>query len=175
MVRDILWDAASFLDYASLRGELSQAGVQIYVESDALGGYLQDRLLSVRNKVGYDLVLLGYSSRPLNDYFTRIELGTPRGMPQSSVPTMVRQGLLETGIEGNSVEWWDFAMSLVQQASAVWVRWRRFLRRHGPGRVFLLPDRRAGLLVSDSTARAEISVGTPLVLVLPANGWVATS
>ena len=175
MVRDVLWDGASFLDYARIRAELSQSGAQIYVESDALGGYLEDRLSLVRDKVGDGTVILGYSSGALNDYFTRAELGIESTLPGSSLPTVIRRGLLVTGIEQNSVRWWNLAINLVQQPRDTWVRWKRFVRRHGPGRVFLLPDGRAGLLVLDGAEQAKIRHVVPPVLVLPARALDATS
>ena len=46
MVRDVLDDPASFLHYARTRGMAFERGIQIYVESDALGEYLASRLVS---------------------------------------------------------------------------------------------------------------------------------
>jgi len=171
MVRDVLGDPAAFLHYAETRGRTNEAGVDIYVESDALGGYLVDRLRSVLGQgidaEGQDVsVVLGYSSAALNEYFTMNELGVAADCPQTGVPVSVSEALRFFGAD-RSPAWWTVASGVMSLDEGGWRRWRRFVRRHKGERRFLLPGESSAVVVSSSAATPQLRVGALIDLVIP--------
>jgi hypothetical protein len=141
MVVDILDDPASFHHYARTRALTTAAGPVVYMESDALGGYLLDRLAATRG-VAEDnpdaKVILDYASSDINEYFTAAELGLPTRRPTTGVPATVAKALSVT--TGSDV--WTRAVDAVMTANPeTWRRWRSFSRRRRAGRSFVLsPD-----------------------------------
>ena len=90
MVLDVLDDPASLLDYIERRGRAAAAGVEIIMESDALEGYLTDRLERVTADAtradDHATVMLGYGSAAINRYFTSKEMGLDTRRPTAISP-----------------------------------------------------------------------------------------
>lgn len=144
MLSDLLADPASFHHYARTRRFARERGVRIYVESDALGGYLIDRLASQIAAALANpgvIVTLGYTSWAVNDYFTRLEVGLDAALPTTGVPVDVRDALANS-LDGNTAGAWVAAVDAVMSAHReVWQRWNRFQRRHrSSGSTFDLTD-----------------------------------
>jgi hypothetical protein len=169
VVRDLLWDPASFLHYAKTRSDPSYPVP--YMETDAIAGYLEDRLTagpeSGAPAVGPEVQLLGYSSGVINDYYTKAELGIPSQMPGLGIPQEIRQALKITGERDNSFLWWQVASAVLEMTRADWVRWKQFHRRDRKDRIFTAPSRGVGIVLSSKAAEPEISAGVPPTLVIP--------
>ncbi len=145
MLTDVLVDPASFHHYARTRRSALEHGVRIYVESDALGGYLIDRLSSQIAAAMANpgtAVTLGYTSWAVNDYFTRLEVGLDAAVPTTGVPGDVRAALADV-LGGDTGGAWVAAADAVMSAHRdTWRRWRRFQRRHrSAGSSFQLTER----------------------------------
>jgi hypothetical protein len=172
MVRDVLWDPASFLDYARKRGERSR--VSAYVESDALVWYLEDRLealLATGATGGAEPEVLGHRSGQVNDYYTKVELGLSTELPGLGVPDQIRQALKVTGALNNSTRWWEAASAIMALDRAEWTRWKRFHRRDRTDRVFTPQARTVAIMLSATAIEAQIeSTADPTLLIVPA-GW----
>jgi hypothetical protein len=171
MVRDVLNDPASFLHYAKARCEITRRRIQAYVESDALGGYLVDRLGRVLGPHEGDdeaQVILGYGSGPLNDYYTKLEVGVKADLPSVGVPGPIRQALRATGLADNSPSWWYAAAEIMAMDDGDWKRWHKFQRRRRLDLPFIAPGRFVALVVSESASNPEIRDGDPPTLVVPA-------
>jgi hypothetical protein len=171
MVRDVLSTPPEFMHYASTRSQAAEAGVQVYVESDALGGYLLDRLTPLINDATGDgrtdaMVALGYSSGSINEFFTMAEMGREGECPGTGVPQAVIDALRST--EANhSIDWWTMVRAVMAVDPGGWRRWRRFVRRHKGERPFPLPLGSAALVVSPAIEQAEIRRGPEIVLLIP--------
>jgi hypothetical protein len=107
----------------------------VYVESDAVGGYLVNRL-NIPN-TDDDVVMLGYSSDVINEYFTARELGQEAAKPGTGVETDVRQALGEV-LHENSGLWVRAVDAVLGVEPDAWRRWRKFRRRHRKGGRFVL-------------------------------------
>jgi hypothetical protein len=171
MVRDVLPSPPEFMHYAKSRSRATEVGVQVYVESDALGGYLLDRLSPLIDDAvgegGADvMVALGYSSGSINEFFTMTEMGLDAECPGTGVPQAVIDALRST--EANfSTDWWTLACAVMTVHRDDWRRWRRFVRRHKGERPFALPSSSAALVVSASIEKPEIREGAEIVLAIP--------
>lgn len=113
MVADVLADPAGFLTYVEARGKAVAAGLQIYMESDALGGYLIDRLETIVAKAvsvrdDNTRVTLSYCSTAINEYFTLSEMRGDAPNPGTGVPAPIRDALSGCA-DGFSAAWWALA------------------------------------------------------------------
>ena len=169
LVRDLLWDPASFLHFAKTRSDTSRPVP--YMETDAVAGYLEDRLAAASDSEdlvpGPEAPLLRYNSGPINDYYTKSELGISVELPGLGIPDKVRQALKITGKADNSTLWWQVASAILEMTPGDWARWKRFHRRNRTDRLFIPPNRDAGIVVSSEAAKAEVVASDPPFLVVP--------
>jgi hypothetical protein len=127
MVCELFDQPAEFHHYARTRANTSVAGPAVYVESDAVGGYLINRL----QITGPDdhLVMLGYSSEVANAYFTAKEFGRDVSKPTTGTARDVLSALAQ--VMGEDTGLWTKAVDEVMGAAPdAWRRWRRYRRRH---------------------------------------------
>lgn len=131
MVRDILRGPAEVHHYARVRAAMAACGPSVFMESDALGAYLVDRIGPPRAAAERDpeaAVFIGYESELINEYFTLMELGRPIDPPTSGVPEPVSSALAAVV---PTAACWSQAVDAVMDADArTWRRWRSFARRH---------------------------------------------
>lgn len=171
MVRDILGDPATFLHYARTRGTATSLGVQAFVEADALGAYLDDRLASLtgfaaENRDEFDEIRLGYNSTDVNQYFTESETGHSPEKPDTGVPNVVLEAL-RTCAPDYPRAWTTASTAVMAAPPETWKAWRRFLRRHSSERPFHLPCGTASLVASASQPNPELRDETIPLLVVP--------
>ncbi len=172
MVCTVLDDPASLLHYAQTRARAHQLGIQMYVESDALGGYLSDRLGALLERAGGSKdknmrFVLGYSSSEVNCFFTMRELGIEAEPPTTGVPAVL-QGALRS-CRGYSLTWARVAVAVMAAEPDTWKRWRRFIRRHRGERPFVLANGDAAIVVSPTLKEAELREGEVASLAIPRN------
>jgi hypothetical protein len=169
VVRDFLWDPGSFLHYAKVRSDPSPPVP--YVETDAVVGYLEDRLTAALESampvVGPEAPLLRYNSGLINDYYTKWELGLPVERPGLGIPNEIRQALKFIGERDNSALWWQVASAVLDMTPADWTRWRRFHRRNRTDRLFTPPEQDVGIVLSSVAAEAEVVASVPPTLAVP--------
>jgi len=139
VVRDFLGDPGPFLHYARARSDPTQPVP--YMESDGVVGYLEDRLRGATESavpsIGTEPPVLRYNSGPINDYYTKAELGFPAERLGLGIAEMVRQALKVTGVRDNSVLWWQVSSRILDMTPRDWRRrWKRFHRRNRTGRLF---------------------------------------
>ena len=172
VVRDFLGDPGPFLHYAKARSDPSRAVP--YMESDAVVGYLEDRLRAASESAVPALVserpVLRYNSGPINDYYTKVELGFPAERLGLGIPEEIRQALRFTGLRDNSMLWWRVASAVLDMSLQDWVRWKRFHRRNRGDRLFTPPGRDVGIVVSSEVGESEILAGDPPTLVVSVPG-----
>jgi hypothetical protein len=140
MVADVLTDAGSFHHYARTRAATTAAGPVIYVESDGLGAYLQDRLAGVRAEANDNpdaIVVLGYASGDINEFFTNTELGLKSRAPTTGVPSSIAEALTLT-IGHHAGSWTHVVDEVMAAPRDTWKRWRSFSRKHWAGGAFEL-------------------------------------
>ena len=123
-----------FLHYARTRATISEPGVLVYMESDALGAYLANRLGSLidgsRQLRDDDQRLsLDYHSAVINQYFTMSELGVSVEEPSTGVPLAIRDALRTCAPDYPST-WVVIATAVMTAPLKTWQAWRHFLRRH---------------------------------------------
>lgn len=146
MIRDILADAGSFHHYGRVRAGMATAGPLVFMESDALGSYLVDRIAPQRDAVADDpdtIVMIGYGSGAINEYFTALELGRDAKPPSTGVPRSVAAAL--TAVASNSGCWTRIVDAVMQADDATWKRWKSFSRRHKQARFHLTDGVSVGL------------------------------
>lgn len=169
VVRDFLGDPGSFLHYAKARSD--PAGPISYMESDAVTGYLEDRLTSQSESLlspdGLEGQLLRYNSGLINDYYTKTELGYPAERLRLGIPGEICQALRATGVRENSILWWRVASAILGMTPADWARWRHFHRRNRADRSFTPPAQNVAIVLSSVAVEAEIVPGVPPTLVVP--------
>jgi hypothetical protein len=169
LVRDLLWDPASFLHFARTRS--NPTGPVPYMETDAVAGYLEDRLVAASESEdlapGPEGPLLRYNSGLINDYYTKSEMGYPAEPPGPGIPDEVREALRVTGVRDNSILWRQVASAVMEMTPADWGRWKHFHRRDRTGRIFTAPSGSVGILRSADVPEAEIAMGNPPTLVMP--------
>lgn len=170
MVRDVLPDPAEFLHYAATRSVAAEIRLQIYMESDALNGYLIDRLAPIlaRSETSEDdrLVSLGYSSSDINSYFTGREVGLEVEGLSTGVPEPIRDAL-RSCVDQYSLDWWIVVKEVMSVDAAGWRRWRHFARKHKTERSFILPGGASAVAVSPAVSAPELRT-TPLpTLIIP--------
>lgn len=161
VVCDILDDPSELHHYARTRASTAVEGPVVYVESDALGGYLVNRL-EIPASDDDQIVMLGYSSDAINAYFTARELGQRTSKPTSGVDRDVLNALAEL-MTRNAGTWSLAVDAVLQTPPEVWRRWRRFRRRHRRRGAFLLTP---GLLLAGSD-HPEPTSKDGLVLQVP--------
>jgi len=171
MVRDILSDPISFLDYAQTRGQTSALGIHIYTESDALGRYLDDRLAPLIDRATEPggenrKVLLGYSSTEINQFFTMAEHGGDPQKPGTGVPRVLMEALRTTASD-DPRSCAIIATAVMANPPKKWRAWRRFVRRHKGESPFLLPCGTAAIIASVSLANPELRNGSIPALAIP--------
>ena len=171
MVVELLDHPAMLLDYATIRSRTSAAGIDIYMESDALGAYFVDRLASVlsHNVEDGERMVMGYSSGAVNDYFTKMEIGTAVEKPVLAVPPVLLDAL-RMSYDPCSAAWHRAAGAILNASPRVWKIWARFLRKHRIGRPFVVPE--GNLVVAWSSTADEVQFidGERLTFVLPRRG-----
>lgn len=130
MVRDILSDAGAFHHYCRVRATMTTAGPLVFMESDALGSYLIDRIKPQRDAAAEQpdaVVMIGYESTAINEYFTELELGREAPRPTTGVPAAVAVALTATAARTGC---WVTAVDAIMEAEpATWKRWKSFARR----------------------------------------------
>jgi hypothetical protein len=171
MVRDILNDPVSFLHYAQTRGRTSALGIKIFTESDALGRYLDDRLMPLINRASDTQdenheTLLGYSGTEINQFFTMSEAGIHPEKPGTGVPQVLMDALKKTASD-DPRSWAIIATAVMATPPKKWRAWRRFVRRHKGEHPFLLPCGTATIVTSNSLFNAELRKGYIPVLAIP--------
>ena len=141
------------------------------METDAVVGYLGDRLTaqpeSAVSGIGPEPALLRYNSGPINDYYTKAELGFPVELPGLGIPDEIREALKVTGVGDNSTLWWQVASAILEMTPADWAKWKHFHRRNRVDRVFAPPAQAVGIVLSSAAAEAEIVAGAPPILAVP--------
>jgi hypothetical protein len=142
------------------------------MESDAVVGYLEDRLTaaseSAVSAADSEQPVLGYNSGLINDYYTKAELGFPTERLGLGIAEEVRQGLKVTGVKNNSILWWQVASAILDMTPGDWTRWKRFHRRNRTDRVFIPPSvQHVGIVLSSAASEAQIVAGAPPVLTVP--------
>ena len=169
VVRDVLGDPGSFLHYAKARSDPSRP--MPYTETDAVVGYLEDRLTaqpeSAVSAVGPEPALLRYASGPINDYYTKAELGLLVELPGLGIPDEIREALKVTAVRDNSTLWWQVASAVLEMTPADWAKWKHFHRRNRVDRVFAPPAQAVGIVLSSVAAEAEIVEGVHPILAVP--------
>jgi hypothetical protein len=170
MVKHFLDDPTSFLHYAKTRGHINQKGVQVYVEADALGAYLQDRLktpleFALNGENDPEIVMLGASSGEINAYYTWVETGLPVILPSTGVPVAVREALRATS-PGLNRTWWEIADGVMQYELKRWKVWKKFINKRAPERIFTL-DGNIALLVSSGRPASVSEENGRYVLTIP--------
>jgi hypothetical protein len=165
MVIDILDNPATLLDYVERRATAVSVGIEIIMESDALEGYLNDRLSSIIDTArasGDDTsVMLGYGSTAINAYFTEVELGIDHTKPNRGIPEPALHALAATF--DDTLGWSRVAHSVVTADLNIWKTWRKFVRRRRT-RSFVLPGTDVTLIAAPETAGARLD---GLTLTLP--------
>lgn len=157
MAADLLDSPAAFHHFVRSRSLLAASGVSIFMESDAVGAYLQDRFGAVRERINADPganVMLGYSSAPINDFYAAAELGHPRPRPTTGIPEEVMAAVRHAMAE-HPDGWIAIADAVLDASPGTWRRWRKFRRRHKQGGEF------------DFGVGIRIAAGRPVRLVLP--------
>jgi hypothetical protein len=157
MVADVLSDAPALHHYARVRAEMAVSGPAVYMESDALVAYLQDRIARVRTQSAAEpdtTVMLGYSSAAINRYFTQLELGGEAPRPTVGVPQAVLEALSATTASGTGA-WADTVDEVLAATPQTWAKVRSFRRRHRGKGTFVMSE------------RVEIAFGSPLLTKLP--------
>jgi hypothetical protein len=127
MVCEVLDHPTEFHHYCRTRADTSVTGPAVYVESDAVGGYLVNRLRIPRQDD--QMVILGYSSDSVNAYFTGKELGHEATRPRTGVPSDVLAAL-DMLLQVNTGLWVRAADAVMHTQSDSWRRWRKYRRRH---------------------------------------------
>lgn len=110
----------------------------VYVESDALGGYLIDRLRSQLAKAAENPgtpVVLGYTSSQINEYFTAAEVGVSPSRPTTGVPREVVDALRKCI---DAPGWIEVTDAVMLTEAGTWRKWRQFARRHRRSGTFTL-------------------------------------
>jgi hypothetical protein len=170
MVGTILHDAASFTHYAATRSLINQRGIQVYVEADALGGYLENRLRSLLEFAldgddAPDLVMLGESSSEINKYYTASEVGLNVEVPSSGVPGALSLALQESSLVLTR-DWWNVVSDVMEYETRRWKIWTKYARQHALGQEFFITDRSA--IRVNSVDRASIERrGDVAILEIP--------
>lgn len=172
MVVDVLDDPATLLDFVSQRSLAASAGVIVTMESDALEGYLEDRLESVIETAtsagSGTAVMLGYGSSKLNHYFTMVEAELDEAeMPSPRMPAALRRALRDT--YDGSESWNEASQVLCTLQPPTWRTWRKFFRRRGHGRGFLVPGSDVTITVDADAAGARLTSHPELTLVIPSS------
>lgn len=164
MVIDVLDDPASFHHYIRTRAATAAAEIGIYVEADALGGYLNDRLSSQLDQAATypdAHVMLGYSSGAINEHFTLAEIQQPTTVPVTGVPPVIAAALA-VAHRASAPGWVAAVDAVMSTAPAVWAKWHRFLRRHrSMGRPFQVTEHMT-LVPADESALATDRQGFEL-------------
>lgn len=161
MVSDILDEPASFHHYARTRASLVADGIQVNMESDALGTYLIDRCVALRAQAAADdaaVVMLGYQSEAINAYFTSAELGLAARKPSVDVPKPVTASLARA-LEQRAAQWTRAVDAVLGADADVWRRFRSYSKRHRGGGRFPL-DPAVRLVVTDARAIQTAMVST---------------
>ena len=172
MVRDILDDPASFLHYARTRCTVSELSVQVFMESDALGAYLDDRLTSLiaiasESRDKHREVQLDYWSTEINQFFTTVEVDIGLEKPDTGVPPVLLEALKACS-SGYPPAWVTTATAVMDAPFSAWGAWRNFIRRHKRGEhKFTLPCSTASLILSEQLAQPELRDETVPTLVVP--------
>lgn len=170
MVRDILDDPASFLHYAMIRGVAFELGIQIYLESDALGEYLATRLVPLINQAreseNYQHILVGHRSTEVNNYFTMLEHGINAEKPSTGIPPAVRDAL-RTVAPFYPADWVEIVSAVMGTARRTWRAWKHFLRRHKGEHPFVLPGSTAAIVTSRTLTHPELRTGDIPHLAIP--------
>jgi hypothetical protein len=166
MVVDILDDPATLLDYIEVRSLVASLGVEVIMESDALEGYLLDRLGAItedaRSADDHTTVVFGYGSAAINGYFTAIEMGVEYEKPTRGIPAPVLRAL--TATYDATTRWSHAARAIVAAELGVWKAWRKFNRKHKTPRPFVLPGTDVALISRLDVASAHLDGPT---FVLP--------
>lgn len=139
MCTDILNDPGSFHHYVRVRAEAAAAGIHVSMESDALSGYLIDRLSSQLEQAKRHPdaeVELGYSSGAVNEYFTATEVGITHKPPTTGLPAQIATAL--AAAVGDPL-WSTVVETVMTTDAATWTRFKRYARHHRTG-LFQLAD-----------------------------------
>ena len=172
MVRDILDDPASFLHYARTRCAVSKLGIQVFMESDALGAYLDDRLTflidcATESQDEHTEIQLDYWSTEINQFFTMLEIATGPEKPGTGVPPALSEALRACS-SGYPRAWVTAATAVMDAHPSVWRAWRNFIRRHKKGEhPFNLPCGTASVILSEHLAHVELRDEPTPTLAIP--------
>jgi hypothetical protein len=171
MACDVLDDPAALLHYALTRCKAASLGIQIYVESDALGGYLVDRLsglIDAAEECDDENMrfALDYSSTEINRFFTLAELGIETELPSTGVPAVLRD-TLRTSVPQYSLAWTTIASAVMAAPHDTWRRWKRFVRRHKGDHPFVLPSGKAAIVAVPKLVAHELRTEPMATLAVP--------
>lgn len=169
VVRDFLGEPGPFLHYAKARSDPTRPVP--YMESDGVVGYLEDRLRGTAESavpsIESEPAVLRYNSGPINDYYTKAELGFAAERLGLGFPEEIRQALMVIGRRDNSILWWQVAAAILDMTPQEWARWKRFHRRNRTDRIFTPPAHLVGIVVSSEVAEPEVVSGDPPSLLMP--------
>lgn len=172
MVCDLLTRPSEFLAYLWLRTSLaSNKRMRSVMEADLLGGFLYDHLLEFRSQLASSegILMLGYSAREVNDYFTFNEMGIPTQRPRTGIPVEVLERLDEL-IRSSNPSWPILLQRTFDQHPVSWRRLNRILtrvRRTGMPRALSFDDPPLEVKVSADDENAGTTQATdPPVLLL---------
>lgn len=163
MVADILTDPAAFHHYARIRAGMHSAQASTLAEADALGAYLLARLSILESADADTRIVIGYSCKMLNDFYTRQEAGWAAGKPSTGVSDEV-VGALAAALRQPG--WVKFVDAVMTADPSVWKKWKNFRRRHRRGGTFTLNDQ-ASLVVSTSAESSLERTGDTIVIKIP--------
>lgn len=120
MVADILRHPAEFYAYARTRAAIAKAGgPRVFVEADALAGWLKHRIQPVAPAPG-ELVFLDTSSEPVNSYYTHSATpDCPAARPSSEVLPEVLDAL-DLVQQNRPEDWHDLAIAAMAVEPGDW-------------------------------------------------------
>jgi hypothetical protein len=168
MVADILRHPAEFYAYAHSRAAINNAGGPlIFVETDALGAWCEDRIEPVNVERG-QVSLLGTTSEIMNDYYTHVpDDGDQPVRPSSGVPLEVLAALDDVLLE-RPEHWRALVVSALAVPPASWQNLRKVIQREANGRMAIAVTRRDRKRARQ--AGSGIKIGQRLTVFL-ASDW----
>jgi hypothetical protein len=163
MVADLLDSPPEFFHYAKARGALRDRGVTVYMESDALGTYIDDRFRGLLARDDGGEALLGYSSGAINDYYTMTPFGIDVPRPRTEVPVEILSSLERVQLTAPDT-WSALAIGVMAQHPRSWRKWKKRGRRKSGSVEFRFMD---PLLLVRQQIPVNPGEASGLVLSLP--------
>ena len=106
-----------------------ERGIQVYLESDALGEYLTNRLVPLMDQAStmnsHLPTFLSHRSTEMNKYFTMLEQGIDVERPGTGVPPALRDAL-RTFAPDYPRDWVTLALAVMSTPRKTWRAWKHF-------------------------------------------------